>query len=300
VDRVLAQRLAADGVLSLADLPDLRHAIRSAYRAGRLVRIHRGVYAGRPPSTAPVPAMIRWRAALVYLGEPAVLSHLTALAVWGLRDAPSGEPVHLTVPPGLRRLGDGGLVVHRRSLESTVVRRGLPITRLERSIVDSWPLLPAFERRRPAIEAIAARRTTVSRLRSALASTPRLPGRGDLVRLLDLLAAGCLSPLEIWGLLHVFSGEGMPAFARQVRVTIGCRVVYLDVYAPIERVDFELDGAASHAGPADRERDVRRDAALASIGILVVRFTYRRLVHEPAAVRDEVRAILAARRQAAA
>jgi hypothetical protein len=39
-----------------------------------------------------------------------------------------------------------------------------------------------------------------------------------------------------------------------------------------------------------------RDAALAAVGILVVRFTYQRLTREPDAVRREVLAILAARR----
>jgi very-short-patch-repair endonuclease len=55
------------------------------------------------------------------------------------------------------------------------------------------------------------------------------------------------------------------------------RSVYLDAYA-------------------EREVDLRRDAHLAALGVLVVRFTHRRLVHETAAVREEVLAILIQRR----
>ena len=76
----------------------------------------------------------------------------------------------------------------------------------------------------------------------------------------------------------------------------GC-TVYLDVFAEEEKVNFELDGREGHVSKADRERDLRRDAALAARGILVVRFTHYRLTHEPEAVRREVLAILAARRR---
>src|SRR5690606_24095615 len=114
--------------------------------------------------------------------------------------------------------------------------------------------------------------------------------------LLDLLAAGCLSPLEIWGHLRVFTGPGMPRFGRQVRVRAGRRSIYLDVYAEAERVDFELDGAAYHGDPRQREVDLRRDALLATLGILVVRFTHERLLYDADAVRREVLAILSARR----
>jgi very-short-patch-repair endonuclease len=121
-------------------------------------------------------------------------------------------------------------------------------------------------------------------------------GRAELRVLLDRLAVGCRSALEIWGHDHVFSGRGMPAFERQVRVQAGGRTMYLDVYAERERVDFELDGAATHGDRRQREIDLRRDALLATLGILVVRFAHRRLVHETADVRREILAILARRR----
>ena len=89
----------------------------------------------------------------------------------------------------------------------------------------------------------------------------------------------------------------MPAFQRQVRVRLGGRVVYLDLFAEAELVDIELDGATTHGDPWEREIDLRRDALLAARGVLVVRFTHRRLLQEPDEVRRETLAILATRRR---
>jgi very-short-patch-repair endonuclease len=43
---------------------------------------------------------------------------------------------------------------------------------------------------------------------------------------------------------------------------------------------------------SQRERDLRRDAGLATLGVQVVRFTHDRLTLEPQVVRREVLAIL--------
>jgi very-short-patch-repair endonuclease len=160
--------------------------------------------------------------------------------------------------------------------------------------VDSWPLLPVSQRREPVIRAVADRRTTPERIRQAI--PPKLADKGGLERLIHLLTIGCHSPLEMWGFEHIFSGPGMPEFRRQVRMRLAGRTTYLDVYAEDEMVNFELDGRGGHLSAADRERDLKRDAALSARGILVVRFTYYRLTHEPEAVRREILAILAARR----
>jgi very-short-patch-repair endonuclease len=176
------------------------------------------------------------------------------------------------------------------------VRAGQLVTPIEQSLVDSWPLLPSADRRTPVIRAVNDRMTTPERVRAALCTVPKLPRRAELSRLLDLLAAGCRSALEIFGHEHVFSARGMPEFQRQVPVRLGNRTTYLDVYAEAEMVNFELDGASIHRDPRQHEIDLRRDALLAGLGILVVRFTHRRLVYETAAVQREVLAILHSRR----
>ncbi|MFB9236064.1 endonuclease domain-containing protein [Plantactinospora siamensis] len=241
------------------------------------------------------------RAAVAYAAGRAALSSVTALDVHGVLQQLPGEPVHVDVPAETRLHAGPGLVVHRRQElilipPRVVVRRTMPVIRLEDSLVDAWPVLPPDDRAGPVIRAVNDRLTTVGRLERALSGAPRLPGRAQLRGLLARLAAGCRSPLEIWGHDHVFVGPGMPAFARQVPIWLGSRTVYLDLYAERERVNIELDGAMAHGDPRQRERDLRRDAQLATLGILTVRFSGRRLIHEPGQVRRETLAILASRR----
>ena len=272
--------------------------VEHAGRRGDLVRMLPGVY--RHATEAATPPLLR-RAALLWLDGRGALSHTSALAAWELTEPGPHEQVHVTVGQQVRLRSHPGVVVHRRAgfrpePPHALSRGGNPVTGLERSLVDAWPLLPAPDRRGPIIRAVNDRMTTPARIGTALAGAPRLPGRAKLRAVLDLLAAGCMSPLEIWGYSRVFTGPGMPGFQRQVRVRLGSRNVYLDVYAEAERVNFELDGAATHSDPRQRETDLRRDALLATVGILVVRFTHERLYYDTDAVRREVLAILASRR----
>lgn len=294
---------ANGGVVTRRDATEVvpRWVLDRANASGALRRVLPGVYV---EAARPVTATIRRRAALAWLDGSGALSHTTGLSVWGLHEPAADETVHVTVPRTVRLRSRPGVTVHRRAdflpePPHAVMRQDAPVTALERSLVDAWPLLPVADRRAPVIRAVGDRMTTPQRVRSALAGAPRLSGRGDLHRLLDLLAAGCRSPLEIWGHEHVFTSPGMPEFHRQVRIRLGSRSVYLDVYAEREMVNVELDGASVHADRRQREVDLRRDAQLATLGILVVRFTHRRLVAETDAVRREVLAILARRRGAA-
>lgn len=274
---------------------------------GELVRLLPGVYADArllPPAAPTDPPTDqldrlepgqRHRAAALYAAGRGVLSSRTALHIWGVRDQPPGEPLHLDVPvrSGLR--SRRSLIVHQRPA-SAVVRGGVPVTPLEHSLIRAWPMLTTAERTQPVIRAVNDRRTTPERIDAALAAAPRLGHRAELRALLARLAAGCRSPLEIWGHDHVFVGPSMPAFRRQERIRVGGRVYYLDMYAEAERVDIELDGATAHGDPRQRELDLRRDAALAAVGILVLRFAHRRLVYEVEQVRRETVAVLRSRR----
>ncbi|MEU4531801.1 DUF559 domain-containing protein [Micromonospora ureilytica] len=283
--------------------------IQTSQRADRLVRLLPGIY-GDPglichantdlPTLARVERDVARRAALLYVDGRGALSRLTALDVWGLRRQPLGEPVYLDLPrrSGLRDRPH--LVVAHRSdfavaPPQVVIRGGLLVIRLDRTLVDCWPLLPPVDRSSLLIRAVNDRMTTPQRLAAALGEVARMPDRGALSGLLDRLAAGCRSPLEIWGHDHVFTGSGMPTFTRQARIRVGARTIYLDMFAEAERVNIELDGATSHGDPAEREIDLRRDALLATVGILVVRFSHRRLTTEPVQVRQETLSILANR-----
>jgi very-short-patch-repair endonuclease len=165
-------------------------------------------------------------------------------------------------------------------------------------VIDSWPLLAGPDQRAPAIVAVAERRTTAQRLMSEARSRSNLRGRASLLALCDALADGCRSELELWGLRHVFRDDSRFAHGiRQLPVQLEAQVVYLDLAFMTERVAIELDGAAYHGTPEQRERDMRRDNALSALGWIVLRFSYHRLHTDPEGVRNEVDAVLRTRRR---
>lgn len=286
------------GLISRADAVRLvaEHVVDDAVRAGAIVRVFSGIY------TLPGIADdlgVRRRGALVRRPRGA-LSHLDGLDVWDLPTAVD-RTVHMTVPETDSSTDIDGLTLHRRrgfvaEPPSVVVRRGLRVVRLEQAIIESWPLLPEVDRRVPAIVAIRDRRTTGPRLLDVLAANRRVVGAAEQRQVFALAAAGCHSPLEMWGHQRVFADKRLPASRCQVPVTLPSGLVYLDRLYDAELVNVELDGAAYHGAPGQRERDLRRDAALAALGYLTVRFSHLRLHADPDGVIEELRAILSMRR----
>ena len=57
----------------------------------------------------------------------------------------------------------------------------------------------------------------------------------------------------------------------------------------------EMDGAAHHGSRDQRERDIRRDALLATVGWQTLRFSFRRMTGTPDACRREIRSTYDAR-----
>ena len=287
-----------NGVVTRADALRLMPAyvIDDAIRSGAIARVFPGVYS-LPDSVEELG--IRRSAALAYRPHCA-LSHTDGLDVWSLPSAPSSD-VHITGASSETGSRLPGLTVHRRrdftlAAPAAVVRRGLRVVRLEQAVVESWQLLPKVDRRVPAIVAVRERRTTGSRLLDVLARNPYAAGAVEQRRLFELVGAGCHSPLELWGHENVFTDRRLPSSRCQVPVRLATGVVYLDRLYEAEMVDVELDGAAYHGEPGQRERDLRRDAALAALGYLTVRFSHLRLHADPAGCVAELLTILAMRR----
>jgi len=285
------------GVASRRELLRLvpEHVLDRAVRAGRVDRVLPHVYA----NAREVDAALLRRAALRYVNGRGALSHTSALALWQL-PVPTAQAVHVMVPAGVQHPSTPALRVHRRTAfdlsRDGRSRDGLPVTTLEAAVVDSWPLLPGAHARAPAIVAVRERRTTAARLVAAVGPHPNLKGRASLLHLLDLLAAGCESELELHGHERVFNHRSLPHALCQYRVRLGARTVYLDRAYLEEMVAVELDGSEHHRAPQDRERDMRRDSALATRGWLVLRFSSRRLREDPRGVRRELLTVLRRRR----
>jgi hypothetical protein len=202
-----------------------------------------------------------------------------------------------------------GTVVHRSDRRLVTVQRGpLEAIAPERSVVDAWAWAHSprrndrADRERPLvrqalIEAVRSREVSVRAVRSASFNQGAHPGRAELTSLLELIAGGCESELEIWGVLQVLPGPPtVPAYVQQHRIVLpdGRRIKH-DAAWLEARVAVELDGAAFHGSREQRERDLRRDTALAAVGWIVLRFSYARLVADPEGCRREIVAAVLAR-----
>ena len=284
--------MGPDGVQRLAVLA-ARTSSSSVTRwlgAGRLVR--------PLPHVAVLPECAqRWRtrAVAAALSTDGVLSHHTALTVHGL--AGEADQVHVSIDARRRAPGRVRQVtVHRVTELSGTRRDGLVVTPPARTLVDAWGqansgkpgLRYPHVARAAVITAVRERRTGIAAIRRELDRRPELAARAALTGLLQLVAGGAQSELEIWGVQHVLDVPGLPPCRQQHRVVLPRGVAVLDAAWPEVRLAVELDGAAFHGSAAARERDLRRDAALAALGWVTIRFSYRRLTQEPAACRDEI------------
>jgi REase_MTES_1575 len=260
--------------------------------SGRLVRLHPGWVA--LPEMAD-DRLVRARAAVGYSGG--VLSHLTALALLGVVDV-ERERLDVTVEPGRRVRSGAGVQVHRsRRPVGRVVRvRGLPVTSLARALVDGWGQahrpgsgrLPEVARA-GVLRAARDRGLTAEAIRAELDARSELPGRADLVRMLELVAQGCHSELEILGAEHVLEVPGLPPAQRQYPVWVrDGRPLRIDAAWPEVKVAVELDGAAFHSSKDAWQRTLRRDAALAALGWVVLRFSYWDVVRRPDECRSRI------------
>ena len=291
--------LLPEGLIDRADLSAATSptSVKRWLRRGDVVLLQPGVVA--------LPSLVDdWRvragAAMRWANGP--LSHVSALQAVGLV-GPRDGPVHLTVPVARCPRGGTGVVVHRSDRPLVTVRCGsLEAVAPDRSLVDAWTWAHSRGEdravvRQALIEAVRSRAVSA---RSVERSSVRLgahPGRAALADLLGLLARGCESELEIWGVREVLPGPPtVPPYAQQHGVTLlDGRRVKLDAAYLDARVAVELDGAAFHGSREQRERDLRRDSALAALGWVVLRFSYARLIADPDACRREIVAAVRAR-----
>jgi very-short-patch-repair endonuclease len=261
----------------------------------QLVRVFPRVYRLWDSADDDVTAL---RAALIHAGPQSALSHTTALAVWGVRDL--DRPLHLTVDERIRRAGAPGLIVHRRKTfdpESAqcVLRQGLRVTRLPRAVIDSWPLLTTTERRPFLLDLANRGLVTARQLDDALLERPNVGGRAMLRLTIDLIADGVRSELEAHGGLNVFRHRSLPRSVGQYRVQLPDKTVWLDRAWPEVKLAVELDGAQHHTSPEDRQRDLERDRHMATLGWVVLRFTFADVLRDPDGVRARILAVYRAR-----
>jgi predicted transcriptional regulator of viral defense system len=284
-DRVVRLATRQLGVISARQLLDCglsRSTIARWKARGRIHQIHPHVYAVGHTS---LNVEGRLRAALLYAGPGAALSHTTAAWWWQLLEA---RPQRIHVAAGGRRPSLPDVRVHHpRRVEGTT-ERGLPVTTVPRTLLDLASILPFAALRRALAEAeyrrLLDRAAVESVLRHGHSGSATL--RSALDRHLPRLAR-TLSPLEE-RFLALCETHGIPLPEVNARI----EGLMVDALWRDRRLAVELDGHAAHATPAAIERDRNRDLTLRGAGYRVHRYTWQQVTEQPDQVATDLRAAL--------
>lgn len=263
------------GVVTLAQLTTAglgANAVSKRVQAGRLHRLHRGVYAVGHDG---ISIHGRWVAAVLALGDGAVLSHRSAAELWGLLK-PEAGPVDVSVPSRSGRARRRGIRPHRSPsllddphsrLPVRTVRDGIPVTSVARTLEDLRGSVP------PRLYRKAVRQAELAGF--ALGSVVR----GDRTR----------SDLER-DFLALCRAYGIPP--PEVNAQIGRWTV--DFLWRRERLVVETDSYRYHRGSIAFEDDHARDLDLRRRGFTVRRYTGAQIRDHSAAVVADLREVLIA------
>jgi hypothetical protein len=266
-------------------------AIDRALRAGRLHRLHRGVYAvGR----AWVPLHGRCLGAVLACGSGALLSHHSAAWLWGLTKT-SPRPVHVTTP--VPRKARPLLRIHHSrvlAIEDCASREDIPVTSLPRTLLDLATVV-RFERLQRMLERSEERRLfDLGPTELLLDRTRGHLGWGRLRRAIALYAP---PPFTRSQFERKFFEAVVEAGLPRPATNFAEAGFELDVYWPEYRFAVELDVYATHGSHAAFERDRLRQEDLKLARIEMTRVTDVRFSREPRAVLARVSQLLDDRRR---
>jgi hypothetical protein len=269
---VAARAADAHGVLSLDELLACgltRKEVRGRVERGQLHRIHRSVYAvGHPGLTREG----LWLAAVKACGAGALLCRYAAGMHYGF--LPFEDHWPQVVANGRRSIV--GVRTFRTGDLQQLDRwrhRGIPITTVERTLLDLAATMPDKGLRRAMSRAQSLRLTSPRQLAAILDRTGARPGRRRYARVL----AGSPPPTrsELEDRVHdLILAGGFAAPDVNVPLRIAGRRVIPDFRWPALRLVVEADSREWHDNPQARADDAERQALLEAIGERVVRVTW--------------------------
>lgn len=268
-------------------------AVRKRTEAGRLHRVHAGVYAvGHSLLTREGMFM----AAVLACGEGAVLSHRSAADLWKLREDRRTR-VDVTAP-GRRGRSPKGIDAHRHGslagIDWTWVD-GVPCTTVARTLLDLAAVLPLWELRKAVAEAEVRRLLDKAALRKLI---KRSRGRRGVARLrmvldeLDPQTKRTRSEMERM-FLGMCARGGLPRPEVNVWLDVGGRRLQPDFLWRDVHLIIEADGRRFHDTDSAFLNDRRREQRLQVAGWRVSRCTWWEIEREPRRLAETIRALLA-------
>jgi hypothetical protein len=271
-------------------------AVRKRAAAGRLFRVHRGVYALVPGSLLSREGW--WMAAVLAAGPGAALSHRSAAHLHGLRPT-SRERIDVIVPGASRRIVPG-VDVHRSiplTDHDVTTINAIPVTTLARMILDLAAVVDQRAVERVIGEAVDREVFDLWAVNDQLKRNPKHPGTPALRAALGPDRAG-LTDSELEELfIAIWWPTGLPR--PQTRFHIdpgdGGLLIRADFAWPDAKFNLETDGGRYHTPEHHRRRDYRRDQRLKRAQWEVLRVGDDQLNAEPDGVVTIVWELLAPR-----
>jgi Transcriptional regulator, AbiEi antitoxin len=264
--------------------------IAARLRAGRWRRVHRGVYATH---AGPLSHAARAWAALLYCGAGAALSHGTAAVLHGL-SGPHDGPIHVTVPAHRKVVPQPGIVIHRSRRLTEKCEAGVVPARVDAAgtVLD---LVDGARSEKDAFvvasQACQRQVTTASQLAVALDRRPETRWASGLKAVLDDVASGAHSLLELRYLRDVERRHGLPRANRQRPLGRDGRREWTDCAYEEFATIVELDGRLGHDGPG-AWRDMDRDNRNLVAGEATLRYGWADVVGRPCEVARQVATVL--------
>ncbi|MGE5280810.1 MAG: type IV toxin-antitoxin system AbiEi family antitoxin domain-containing protein [Chloroflexota bacterium] len=284
------------GVVSLEQLLGLginERAVIRRVEAGRLYRIHQGVYAvGQPALTQNG----KWMAAVLAGGPGAVLSHRSAAALWGIRDDERSS-VDVTAPNRRGRMPHG-IDAHRDGSIQPADRarqQGIPCTSVERTLLDLAAVVPIWELRKAISEAEVLQLLDHRRMRSLVRRSRGRRGVARLRLLLDEIhpeTRKTRSELERM-FLRMCERARIPRPEVNVSLDVNGRRLEPDFLWREAGLIVEADGRQYHDTDSAFQQDRKREQQLQRAGWRVSRCTWEQVEREPRRLAETIRALLA-------
>jgi very-short-patch-repair endonuclease len=295
VDREIAARARRQhGVIAAGQLGELglsQQAVSRRVAAGRLHRLHQGVFA---VGHTVLGVRGHWMAAVLACGPGAALSHASAATLWGLQ---RGDGVLIDVTANRSGRKRPGIRIHRpRQPAETTQRHGIPVTTPARTVLDLAARVTE-SRLHSVLNQAEIRELTDYRALDAMARAHRgHHGASRLEATLRTYYAGSdlyRSDLEIL-FTQLCARHGLP----RPRINQPVQGKEVDFLFPDNLLIVEVDSWRYHKTRRAFEEDRARDVLTTQAGYRTLRFTDRQLTRQPNAVTDAIAAVLAGRRAA--
>jgi hypothetical protein len=285
------------GVVGLAQLCKIglgEDAVWSRCSAGRLHRVHQGVYAvGHPLLTRKG----RLMAAVLACGEAAFISHRSAADLWGI--APTERRVIDVASPTRAGRRHHMLSVHRLwepADEDVTSVDGIPCSSVARTLLDLAGVVNQSRLERAVERTEVLRLFDLREVDELLARAGARPGTRRLRNALGPIRHDEISRSDLERrFLALARRHSLPLPASNAWVSVPGGGFEVDFLWDRERLVVETDGHRFHSTRTAFESDRRRDQLLVAAGYDVVRFTWRQVTDAPAEVATTLRALLSDR-----